>query len=61
MIKISTLYIKDPNDLSKVIEGKISDDNMWVFDEGVKATRKFDGTACAIIGGELYKRYDAKR
>lgn len=61
MIKISTLYEKDPNDLSKVIEGKIADDNMWVFDEGVKATRKFDGTACAIINGELYKRYDAKK
>lgn len=33
----------------------------WVLaGEGV-ATRKFDGTACAIIGGALYKRYDAKR
>ena len=28
--------------------------------EGV-ATRKYDGTACAVIGGELYKRYDAKQ
>lgn len=61
MIKISTLYKKDENDLSKVIEGEISEDNMWVFDNCVKATRKFDGTACAIINGEIYKRYDAKK
>jgi hypothetical protein len=33
----------------------------WVFrGEGV-ATRKFDGTACMVLGGELYKRYDAKQ
>lgn len=25
-----------------------------------KATIKFDGSCCAIIGGEFYKRYDAK-
>ena len=33
----------------------------WVISgEGV-ATRKWDGTAVAIIGGKLYARYDAKR
>lgn len=33
----------------------------WVRDgEGI-ATRKFDGTACAIISGRLYARYDAKK
>lgn len=26
-----------------------------------KATVKFDGSCCAIINGELYKRYDAKK
>lgn len=26
-----------------------------------KATIKFDGSCCAIINGELYKRYDAKK
>ena len=32
----------------------------WVLNgEGV-ATVKYDGAACAIIDGELYKRYDAK-
>lgn len=33
----------------------------WVLaGEGI-ATRKWDGTACAVIEGKLYKRYDAKR
>lgn len=60
MKKMSTLYKKDPNDPSKVLIGQIAADNMWVFDEGVLATQKFDGTSCAVINGELYKRYDAK-
>lgn len=61
MKKISTLYKKDPKDLGRVID-EINPENSWVFtDEGVKATRKYDGTACAIIDGQLYKRYDVKR
>lgn len=60
MKKISTLFKKDPNDLSRVIN-EIDPQNEWVFDPGVKATRKFDGSACAIINGRLYKRYDVKR
>ena len=60
MKKISTLYKKDPNDLSRVIN-EIAPENKWVIDgEGIP-TRKFDGTATAIIGGELYKRYDVKK
>lgn len=55
MKKISTLYKKDPNNLGRVIN-EINPENNWVFmDEGVKATRKYDGTACAIIDGQLYK------
>lgn len=61
MKKISTLYKKDPNDLSRVIN-EVNPENSWVFtDEGVRATRKFDGTACAIIDRQLYKRYDVKK
>jgi hypothetical protein len=60
MKKISTLYKKDPNDLGKVIN-EINPENQWVFDgEGI-ATRKFDGTAAAVINGLLYKRYDVKK
>lgn len=58
MKKISTYFKKDPNDLSKVID-EINDGNEWVEEYGI-ATRKFDGTACAIFDGILYKRYDAR-
>ena len=35
-------------------------ENAWVFKgEGIP-TRKRDGTACAVIDGVLYLRYDAK-
>jgi len=60
MKKISTLFKKDPNNLGRVIN-KINSNNQWVFDQCVKATRKWDGTACSIIDGELYKRYDVKK
>lgn len=60
MKKISTLFKKEPTNLSRVIN-EINPENNWVFtDSGVKATRKYDGTACAIIDGQLYKRYDVK-
>lgn len=32
----------------------------WVIAGEGEATIKLDGTACAVIGGKLYKRYDAK-
>ncbi len=60
MKKISTLFLKDPNDLSRVIN-EIDPENEWVIKgEGI-ATRKYDGMACAIIYGELYKRMDVKK
>lgn len=60
MKKISTLFKKDPNDLSRVIN-EVDPTNEWAIQgEGV-ATRKFDGSACAIINGHLYKRYDVKK
>jgi hypothetical protein len=33
----------------------------WVAAGEGTATRKWDGTACAVIGGKLYARLDAKR
>ncbi len=60
MKKISTLYKKDLNDLSKVTT-ELDPENQWVIDgEGIP-TRKFDGTAAIIINHEIYKRYDVKR
>lgn len=60
MRKITTLYKKNPENLSLVIP-VVDPENNWVFtDSAVKKTRKYDGTAAAIIGGVLYKRYDVK-
>jgi hypothetical protein len=58
MKKMSTLYKKNPKDLGRVIH-EINPENAWALTEGIP-TRKLDGTACAIIGGELYKRFDLK-
>jgi len=60
MKKISTLFLKDPKDLGRVIN-EINPENKWVYDEPGIPTRKFDGTAAAIINGILYKRYDVKK
>ena len=59
MKKISTLFKKDPNNLARVIN-EVNPENEWVFSNSI-ATQKFDGTASAIINGELYKRYDVKK
>lgn len=60
MKKISTVFKKDPNNLGRVVN-EVSPENEWALKgEGV-ATRKFDGTAVAVIEGVLYKRYDAKK
>jgi hypothetical protein len=59
MEKISTLYKKDPSDLGRVIN-EIAPENSWVIEGMGIPTRKFDGTATAIINQELYKRYDCK-
>jgi len=60
MKKITTLFKKDPNDLSRVIN-ELNPGNEWVGTEDSIATRKFDGTSCAIIDGKFYKRYDVKK
>ena len=59
MKKISTLFKKDPYDLSRVID-KMDPENEWVIKSSL-AFRKYDGTACAIINGELYKRFDLRK
>lgn len=59
MKKLSTLFKKDPNNLGRVIN-EINPKNEWALKFGIP-TRKFDGTSCAIINGELYKRFDLKK
>ncbi|MDD5149802.1 MAG: DUF5565 family protein [Flavobacterium sp.] len=59
--KISTLFVVLHQGNKSNITPKVRQENEWVYlEKGVKATRKFDGTACAIISGKLYKRYDCK-
>jgi hypothetical protein len=63
MKKMSTLFKVDYHKKGEpgVIYNEIRPENMWVIEEaGVIATQKFDGSACAIIKGILYKRFDAK-
>ena len=61
MKKIPTLFERDYLDDHTARAKPIVTPGMeWVLEgEGV-ATVKYDGACCAIIGGEFYKRYDAK-
>lgn len=62
MKKIPTLFERTYKNHKVVgITDKVTPGFEWVLDgEGV-ATVKYDGSCCAIINGELYKRYDAKK
>ena len=62
MKKIPTLFVRifDENH-NKTITRQVTPGMEWVLaGEGV-ATVKLDGSCCAIIDGEFYKRYDAKK
>jgi hypothetical protein len=62
MKKIPTLFVRKFEN-HKVVEitDEVTKGMEWVLrGEGV-ATIKWDGSCCAIINGELYKRYDAKK
>jgi hypothetical protein len=61
MKKIPTLFVREFENHKVVnITDKITPGCEEAFLHGV-ATVKIDGACCAIIGGELYKRYDAKK
>jgi len=61
MKKIPTLFKRVfENHRIKEVLPEVEPGLEWVLNgEGV-ATEKHDGSCCAIINGELYKRYDAK-
>jgi hypothetical protein len=61
MKKIPTLFQRVYEGVNKVNTLPIVTEGMeWVLNgEGI-ATVKYDGSCCAIINGEFYKRYDAK-
>lgn len=69
MQKIPTLFKREfTADHKKTITQEVTDGCHWVlgFWQGHDftdefATVKYDGACCAIINGEIYKRYDAKQ
>lgn len=57
MQKIPTLFFRSKEN-PKFVTREVNPDCQWVLDgEGI-ATRKMDGTCCAVFRGELYKRMD---
>lgn len=61
MQKIPTIFIRDfDGDPSKVLP-EPNPETAWVFAGEGRATVKLDGTACLLRGGQLFKRYDAKK
>ena len=63
MKKIPTLFVREYDETGRVvgITDKVTPGMEWVLEGKGEARRKLDGACCAIINGELYKRYDAKR
>ena len=61
MKKIPTLFERVYENHKVVdIKNKITEGMEWVLEGKGTATIKWDGSCCAIINDELYKRYDAK-
>jgi hypothetical protein len=61
MKKIPCLFQRDFASKKPVLLKEVTPGCEWVLaGEGV-ATRKRDGTACAVINWQLYKRYDVKK
>lgn len=62
MKKIPTLFERQYENHKVVgIEPKVTEGCEWVLEGKGMATLKIDGSCCAIINGEFYKRYDAKK
>ncbi|MDE1465496.1 hypothetical protein [Spartinivicinus poritis] len=60
MKKTPTIFKRNPDNMSEVIQEAHSECD-WVFaGEGV-ATQKYDGTCCLIESGKLYKRREVKK
>jgi hypothetical protein len=60
MQKIPSLFVRDHTKPS-IVTQDVTPGCEWVIaGEGV-ATRKWDGSACMVRDGKLYKRYDSKK
>ena len=61
MRKMPCLFERDFGTTPPTLLRTVTPGCEWVLQGEGHATRKYDGTACAVIGGRLYARYDAKR
>lgn len=60
MRKIPTLFVRDPENMSRVLN-EVRCGCEWVQEGRGYASRKFDGTACLYYDGRLWKRYTWKQ
>lgn len=62
MKKIPTLFVREYDERGNVVgvTEEVAAGMEWVLTGVGEATEKVDGSACSIINGELYKRFDAK-
>ena len=61
MRKMPCLFIREFHGRDFTITPVVTPEAQWVMDEASRVFIKRDGTACAVIGGALFKRYDAKK
>lgn len=63
MEKIPVLFETRYDDYGRYlgISDQVREGFEWVLNGEGTATEKIDGSACAVINGEFYKRYDAKK
>ena len=64
MKKIPALFIREERGNPKDQTGYLPELNracLWVFEPGVRATVKWDGTAVLVQDGMPWARFDAKR
>lgn len=60
MKKIKSVFERDYEGTHLVYDSVVPGCEWVLAGEGV-ATRKYDGSCCAIIDGELFRRYDCKK
>jgi len=60
MKKVISLFKRDYEGNRQVYDEVVEGAEWVIAGEGI-ATEKFDGIACMVRGGKLYKRYDRKR
>ncbi len=59
MRKIPTLYLRDPQNLKRVLD-EVVEEAAWVLQGEGRATEKYDGSACLVYLGALYRRHVVK-